>query len=50
MKNGIDSKEYDLDAGRVFYKGKELKDKHPVGQYNIESEGVLQLFIRKKNL
>lgn len=49
-KMGIDTKEFETNIARLFYKGKELKDNHAIGIYNVESEGVVQLFVRKKEM
>ena len=49
-KMGLDPKEYATNIARLFYKGKELKDDHALGVFNVENEGVVQLFIRKKEV
>lgn len=45
----IDSKEYPIDFSRLFYKGKEMKENHQLGEYNLENECVVQLFVRKRD-
>lgn len=49
-KMEIDKKEYATNIARLFYKGKEMKDNHALGLYNVENEGVLQLFVRKNDV
>ena len=49
-KMELEKMEYITSTARLFYKGKELKDNHVLGVYNVENEGVVQLFIRKKEV
>ena len=49
-KSGLDIKEYPLNNARLFYKGKEMKENHQLGEYNLENECVIQLFIRKNEV
>ncbi len=47
-KAGLKESEFDVENIRIFFKGKELKNNFYLGDYQLDSDGVFNVFIRKK--
>lgn len=46
-KTGLKESELDMMHTRIFFKGKEIKTNKYLGDYQFDSDGVLNVFIRK---